>query len=56
MLNEQGVTFLLVEHNMEFVMRLCHTVAVMHQGAKVAEGAPSQVRTDPVVLEAYLGY
>jgi ABC-type branched-subunit amino acid transport system ATPase component len=54
-LNRQGVTFLVVEHNMEFVMRLCDTVTVMHQGTRVAEGPPDQVRKDPIVLEAYLG-
>src|SRR5262249_16562896 len=54
-LNRRGVTFLIVEHNMEFVMGLCDTVTVIQQGAKVAEGAPAQVRLDPAVLAAYLG-
>src|SRR5437868_14532731 len=55
MLNRRGVTFLVVEHNMEFVMRLCERVTVIHQGCKVAEGPPVQVRKDPAVLAAYLG-
>ena len=55
MLNRRGVTFLVVEHNMEFVMRLCDTVTVIHQGCTVAEGPPARVRTDPAVLAAYLG-
>jgi ABC-type branched-subunit amino acid transport system ATPase component len=55
LLNRRGVTFLIVEHNMEFVMRLCDTVTVIHQGCKVAEGPPAQVRKDPAVLAAYLG-
>jgi neutral amino acid transport system ATP-binding protein len=55
-LNERGVTFLVVEHNMEFVMRLCDSVTVMHQGAAIASGPPTQVRENPAVLEAYLGY
>jgi ABC-type branched-subunit amino acid transport system ATPase component len=54
-LNTRGVTFLIVEHNMQFVMRLCDKVAVMHRGAKLAEGAPEAVRAHPAVLEAYLG-
>ena len=54
-LNRQGVTFLIVEHNMEFVMGLCDKVMVMHRGAKLAEGTPQAVRANPAVLEAYLG-
>ena len=54
-LNKRGVTFLVVEHNMEFVMGLCHAVTVLHRGTKIAEGTPEAVRSNPAVLEAYLG-
>jgi len=49
------VTFLVVEHNMEFVMGLCDKVMVMHRGTRIAEGTPAEVRANPAVLEAYLG-
>jgi ABC-type branched-subunit amino acid transport system ATPase component len=54
-LNRQGVTFLIVEHNMEFVMNLCDTVTVLHRGTTIACGSPQAVRSNPAVLEAYLG-
>lgn len=54
-LNRQGVTFLLVEHNMEFVMGICDVVAVMERGSVIAFGEPETVRADPRVLDAYLG-
>ncbi|TMD06793.1 MAG: ABC transporter ATP-binding protein, partial [Chloroflexi bacterium] len=45
-LNGQGVTFLLVEHNMGFVMKLCHAVVVLHQGRVIATGKPHDVRAN----------
>jgi ABC-type branched-subunit amino acid transport system ATPase component len=54
-LNGQGVTFLLVEHNMGFVMKLCDEVVVLHQGRVIASGKPHEVRANPAVLDAYLG-
>ncbi|MGH7903491.1 MAG: ABC transporter ATP-binding protein [Candidatus Dormibacteraceae bacterium] len=54
-LNQMGTTFLIVEHNMGFVMRLADTVVVMHRGAVIGEGTAAEVRADPRVLEAYLG-
>jgi ABC-type branched-subunit amino acid transport system ATPase component len=52
---EQGKTFLLVEHNMEFVMGLCSNITVLESGAAVVSGPPEIVRTDKRVLDAYLG-
>ncbi len=54
-LNGEGRTFLIVEHNMQFVMGLCHRVTVMDSGAVVASGPPEIIQTDPRVLDAYLG-
>jgi branched-chain amino acid transport system ATP-binding protein len=53
--NATGISFLIVEHNVEFINDLCHKVIVLEQGRKLTEGAPEQVRNDPRVLEAYLG-
>ena len=54
-LNERGITFLVVEHNMSFVMNLCTEVVVLHRGRPIASGKPDTVRQEPAVLDAYLG-
>lgn len=54
-LNRMGKTFLIVEHNMEFVMEVCDPVTVLHRGSTIASGGPDEVRSDPRVLDAYLG-
>jgi len=54
-LNGNGKTFLIVEHNMEFVMSLCDQVTVLSQGTALVTGTPDVVRANPAVLDAYLG-
>ena len=54
-LNAAGQTFLIIEHNVEFVTNLCHRVVVLDQGRKLAEGTPAEIHKDARVLEAYLG-
>ena len=54
-LNEQGTTCLLIEHDMDFVMKLADPVVVLHQGRVLMEGTPDEVRSDDRVIEAYLG-
>ncbi len=54
-LRREGMSLLLVEHDMDFVMRLTDRVLVMNFGARLAEGPPAAIQRDPAVLEAYLG-
>lgn len=54
-ISRRGVTFLIIEHNMELVARLCGRVIVMAGGRRLCEGSPAEVARDPRVIEAYLG-
>ncbi|MGI8527740.1 MAG: ABC transporter ATP-binding protein [Pseudolabrys sp.] len=53
--SERKATFVVIEHQMEFVMALCTRVLVLAQGRLIAEGAPHEIRRNPIVIEAYLG-
>ncbi len=52
---DRGITFFLIEHDMELVMTLCNPIIVMSEGKKLMEGTPQDVRSDQRVLDAYLG-
>jgi len=51
----QGIGVLLIEHNMQVIMDLCKRIVVLDHGSKIAEGSPEEIRSNPQVIQAYLG-
>ena len=54
-LRENGMTMIVVEHNVDFIMRLCSRIMVLNYGEKIAEGNPEEIRNNPKVIEAFIG-
>jgi len=52
---KQGGSFVVIEHNMDFVMQLCHRIVCMVEGKVLAVGTPQEIQGNRAVLEAYLG-
>ncbi|MGH2412367.1 MAG: ABC transporter ATP-binding protein [Microcystaceae cyanobacterium] len=53
--NQEGISFLIIEHNMDVIMSLCHHVWVLAEGSNLADGTPEEIQANSAVLEAYLG-
>ena len=54
-LSNEGITILMVEHNIEAVMKISERIVVLAEGSLIADGNPNEIRTDRNVIEAYLG-
>lgn len=54
-IRDQGITVLLVEHDMNMVMEIADRIVVLHYGQKIAEGRPEEIQSNPAVIQAYLG-
>ena len=54
-LKQRGLTIVMIEHNMQVIMRLADRILALHAGRPIAFGAPEQVRSEPAVVDAYLG-